>query len=105
MTPQTVAIASAEEIRSGDMKVVDINGRRVAIANADGTFYAFDDTCTHEQCSLGEGFLEGIVITCPCHLAQFDITTGAVVAPPAPRPVKTYVVRVVAGQLMLDLRS
>jgi 3-phenylpropionate/trans-cinnamate dioxygenase ferredoxin subunit len=103
MTPQTVAVASADEIKPGDVKVVDLNGRPIAIANANGTFYAFDDTCTHEQCSLGEGFLEDTVITCPCHLAQFDVTTGAVVAPPAPRPVKTYVVRVVAGQLMLDV--
>ena len=103
MTPQTVAVAWPDEIPPGDLKVVDVNGRRVAIANADGRFYAFDDTCTHEECSLGEGFLEGTVITCPCHLAQFDITTGAVVAPPAPRPVKTYPVRHVAGHLVLDV--
>jgi 3-phenylpropionate/trans-cinnamate dioxygenase ferredoxin subunit len=105
MTPHTVAVASADEIHPGDVKVVDVNGRPVAIANAGGIFYAFDDTCTHEQCSLGEGFLEGTVITCPCHLSQFDITTGRVVAPPAPRPVKTYPVRVVDGQLVLDLTA
>ena len=103
MTPQTAAVASADDIQPGDLKVVNVNGRPVAIANAGGSFYAFDDTCTHEQCSLGDGFLEGTTITCPCHLAQFDITTGAVVAPPAPRPVKTYPVRVVAGQLVLDM--
>ena len=103
MTPQTVVVAWPDEIQPGDVKVVDVNGRRVAIANADGRFYAFDDTCTHEECSLGEGFLESTIITCPCHLAQFDITTGAVVAPPAPRPVRTYPVRIVAGQLVVDV--
>src|SRR2546430_16473124 len=96
MTPQTVAVAWPDEIQPGDVKVVDVNGRRVAIANADGRFYAFDDTCTHEECSLGEGFLESTVITCPCHLAQSDITPGAVVAPPAPRPARSYPVRIVA---------
>ena len=103
MTPQSVPVAWPDEIQPGDMKVVTVNGRRVAIANADGRFYAFDDTCTHEECSLGEGCLEGTVITCPCHLAQFDITSGAVVAPPAPRPVQTYVVRLVNGQLVVDV--
>ena len=103
MTPQTVAVAWPDEIQPGDVKVVDVNGRRVAIANADGRFYAFDDTCTHEECSLGEGFLESTVITCPCHFSQFDITTGAVVAPPAPRPVRTYPVRIVNGQLVIDV--
>jgi 3-phenylpropionate/trans-cinnamate dioxygenase ferredoxin component len=103
MATQSVAVASATEIKPGDVKMVDVNGRRVAIANADGSFYAFDDTCTHEECSLAEGFLEGTVITCPCHLAQFDISTGRVVAPPAPRPVKTYPIRIEAGQLMIDV--
>ena len=74
------------------------------MANADGGFFAIDDTCTHEQCSLAaEGTLEGTVVTCGCHGAQFDVTTGAVLAPPAPEPVKAYPLRVDQGNLVVEV--
>ena len=54
-----------------------------------GTYYAFDDACTHEQCSLAEeGELAGTTLTCTCHGSEFDVRTGKVLAPPATVPVK-----------------
>ena len=44
----------------------------------DGELHAFDDTCPHAGCSLADGDLDGHAVVCPCHLARFDITTGAV---------------------------
>ena len=58
-----------------------MEGTQVAIANVDGVFYAFGDNCTHAQCSLAEGDLEGTSVFCPCHGSVFDVTTGAVLAP------------------------
>ena len=52
MASQGIAVALAEAIKPGDLSVAEIGGLRVAIANVDGRFHAFDDTCTHEQCSL-----------------------------------------------------
>jgi len=93
MSPEFVTVAKAADVPIGGIAAFDVAGTRVAVANIGGTFHAFDDTCTHQQCSLAEGDLEGTTVTCPCHQGQFDVRTGAVVALPPPSPVKTYRVR------------
>ncbi|GAA2897248.1 bifunctional 3-phenylpropionate/cinnamic acid dioxygenase ferredoxin subunit [Pseudonocardia halophobica] len=61
----------------------------------DGEFHATSDTCTHEEWSLGEdGDLEGTEVTCPLHLARFDIRTGAPLCFPASVPLTSYPVEV-----------
>lgn len=72
----------------GAMARIEVDEIAVAIANIEGELYAFDDTCTHEACSLSEGVVgEGIVI-CPCHKARFDLATGAVLRGPARTPIR-----------------
>lgn len=103
-TTRRVTIGKAADIRAGEIEAFDVDGVRVAVANVDGRFFAIDDTCTHEQCSLAaEGTLEGTVVTCGCHGAQFDVTTGAVLAPPAPEPVKAYPLHVDQGNLVVEV--
>ena len=84
------AIAKASSVAPGEMAAFDVDGTRVAVANVNGTFYAFGDTCTHLQCSLAKGHLEGTTVTCSCHGSQFDVVTGSVLRPPAREPVKSY---------------
>jgi nitrite reductase/ring-hydroxylating ferredoxin subunit len=104
MTTRSVTVATTADIKPGELTAFDVKGVRVAVANVDGRFFAIDDTCTHEQCSLaGEGTLEGTVVTCGCHGAQFDVTTGAVLAPPAFEPVKAYPVHVQQGDLVVEV--
>ena len=99
-----VTTIRTDEIKPGGMTAIDVRGTTIAVANVDGVYYAFDDTCTHEQCSLAEeGTLEGTVVTCGCHGAQFDVTTGAVLAPPAPEPVKSYPLRIDQGNLVIEV--
>ena len=93
----------AAERPPGAIAAVDVHGTRIAVANVAGTFYAFDDTCTHAQCSLAEGDLAGTTVTCMCHGAEFDVRTGEVLAPPAPAPVRAYRVRVEAGVLEIEV--
>ena len=103
-TMRSVTVGSTRNIKPGELAAFDVEGVRIAVANADGRFFAIDDTCTHEQCSLaGEGTLEGTVVTCGCHGAQFDVTTGAVLAPPAFEPVKTYPLRIDGGNLVIEV--
>ena len=103
-TTRSVIVGRTVDIKPGDLAAFDVEGVRIAVANADGRFFAIDDTCTHEHCSLAaEGTLEGIVVTCGCHGAQFDVTTGAVLAPPAPEPVKAYPLRVEQDNLVIDV--
>ena len=104
MTTRSVTVGRTADIKLGELAAFEVEGVRIAIANADGRFFAIDDTCTHEQCSLAaEGTLEGTVVTCGCHGAQFDVTTGAVLAPPAPEPVESYVVHVEQGDLVVEV--
>jgi len=71
----------------------------VALFNVSGTIYAIHGTCTHRGGPLGEGELDGLVVTCPWHGARFDVTTGHVIGPPAPQGVPAYKV-VVEGNLI-----
>jgi 3-phenylpropionate/trans-cinnamate dioxygenase ferredoxin subunit len=104
LTTRSVTIARTVDIKPGELAAFDVEGVRIAVANAEGRYFAFDDTCTHEQCSLAaEGMLDGTVVTCGCHGAQFDVTTGAVLAPPAPEPVKAYPLRVDRGNLVIEV--
>lgn len=103
MAARPVTVSQVADIKPGELAAVEVEGTRIAIANADGRFYAFDDTCTHKQCSLAEGFIDGTTVTCACHGAQFDVRNGAVVAPPAPTPVKTYPLDIRDGQIVVEV--
>jgi 3-phenylpropionate/trans-cinnamate dioxygenase ferredoxin component len=63
----------------------------------DGAVYAIDDTCTHQDASLSDGWLEGCAVECPLHASRFDLRTGAVDAPPARLAVRTYETSIVDG--------
>ena len=104
MRTRSVTVARTADIDAGELVAFEVDGLRIAVANADGHFFAFDDTCTHEQCSLAaEGTLDGTVVTCGCHGAQFDVTTGAVLAPPAIKPVRAYPLRVDQGNVVVEV--
>src|SRR5919107_2885540 len=74
----------------------------VAVFNADGELFAIDDTCTHQDASLSEGWLEGCQIECPLHAASFDLRTGEPTGPSAKRPVRTYPTQVRDGVIYVD---
>lgn len=101
--PRSLSIATPR-LAPDELALFVIDGTRIAVGRTNGRFYAIDDTCTHEQCSLSaDGTLEGTVVTCGCHGAQFDVTTGAVLAPPAIEPVKTYTVREDENGLVIEI--
>jgi nitrite reductase/ring-hydroxylating ferredoxin subunit len=99
-----MTVGRTADIKPGELAAFDVGGARIAVANADGRFYAIDDACTHMRCSLAaEGTLEGTVLTCNCHGSRFDVTTGAVLAPPAREPVKVYPLHVDQGNLVIEV--
>src|SRR5436190_6087300 len=91
------------EVEDGEAEAFEVDGRRVAVANVDGSFYAFDDTCTDQGCSRGQGELDVNVIECPCHGSRFDVKTGSVMQGPAQDPVETFEVKVEDGDLRIAL--
>jgi nitrite reductase/ring-hydroxylating ferredoxin subunit len=99
----SVMVARTEEVPDGTGKVVQAGGKVLALFNIGGTFYAIDNRCTHVGGPLGEGEVEGTVVTCPWHGSKFDVTTGQVVGPPARRPVATYPAKVVKGEVFVEM--
>ena len=89
-----VKVAKVHEVSPGTGKMVEVGGKRIAIFNVDGNFYAIDDTCTHRGGPLSEGELAGREVTCPWHGAVYDVTTGKVLGPPAPQDVTSYALKV-----------
>jgi nitrite reductase/ring-hydroxylating ferredoxin subunit len=75
MMPEYRTVAGVNEIPEGQGKIFDFNGNQIAIWKYAGNFYAFQNVCPHRGGPVGEGELEGSIITCPWHGWQFDLTT------------------------------
>ena len=104
MATRSVTVGKAANVAPGELAALDVDGTRIAVANVDGQLFAIDEMCTHEQCSLvEEGTLEGRVVTCGCHGAQFDVTTGEVLAPPALEPLRVYPLRMEQGDIVVEV--
>ncbi len=95
-------VGTTADVPPGSVRVFEVNGHSIALANLDGVFYAVDNLCTHDNGPLGEGRLWDGTIECPRHGARFDIQTGAVKALPAVRPVRTYPVQVDGNEVSVD---
>src|SRR4029079_9151099 len=78
-------------------------GRAVCLGRTTSGWVAFDDTCTHEECSLADGELDDGVIVCPCHGSEFDVRTGDVLTPPALDPLPIYEAREAEGAVQVRL--
>src|SRR5262245_29599173 len=97
-----VRVAAVGEVPSGEGRTVEARGRPIAIFNVEGRFYAIDNTCSHRGGPLGEGDLEGTVVSCPWHAWRWDVSTGANVNNPAVK-VACFAVVVEDGHVFVDL--
>ena len=88
-----VKVASLSELAAGSCKAVEVGGKAIALFNVEGTVYALDNTCLHRGGPLGEGMLEGDVVTCPWHMWEYNVRTGEKVETPSIK-VAQYEVRV-----------
>ena len=72
----TFKVAQRDDLAPGSGKCLLVEGKQIALFRIDDEFHVIDNECPHEGASLGDGFLEGTVITCPLHAWQFDVITG-----------------------------
>ncbi len=103
MIGEWVTIARAREIPVGEFKPVEVDGKRLLICHTEGGFYAVDDTCTHDDGPLADGWLEGNALECPRHGAKFDVTTGKVLCLPAAVGIASYPVKVEGDQVKVNV--
>ena len=101
-----IHIGSVDDIDEGEATVVSASvagtSDDVAVFHAeDGEFYALDDTCTHEEASLADGWIEGTEVACPAHSAMFCLRQGTALCMPATVDARTHKVEVRDGELYL----
>ena len=101
--PKLVKVAQTSELAAGTGKVVEADGRSIALFNVEGSFYAIDNTCTHRGGPLGEGELTGDTVECPWHGANFNVKTGAVTRPPAGAGVRSFPVKVEGTDVLVEV--
>jgi nitrite reductase/ring-hydroxylating ferredoxin subunit len=95
-------VASVNDLRDGECRVVAVNSEEIALFRIDGRFFATTNSCAHRGGPLGEGFLEGSVVTCPWHGWKFDVTTGVSANMPSVK-VQTYRVHLQGNDVMVEV--
>jgi len=94
-------VAKAADVPEDGTLVVVMGGQPVCLYNLGGRIYATHDTCTHENASLGDGFILEGKIECPLHQGTFDIATGKALTAPCTVDLKVYPIKVENGRVFL----
>jgi 3-phenylpropionate/trans-cinnamate dioxygenase ferredoxin component len=102
--PNWVAACAADAIDAEDVMRFDHDGRTFALyRSSDDQYFATDGLCTHEKVHLADGLVMDHIIECPKHNGRFDYRTGQAKGAPVCVDLKTYPVKLEAGQVMIDL--
>jgi 3-phenylpropionate/trans-cinnamate dioxygenase ferredoxin subunit len=96
-------IAPETELPNGERLYVEIEGLPIVIFNIAGQYFAIGDVCSHDNGPLGDGLLDGNLIVCPRHGAEFDIRTGKALTLPAVVDIPAYPIRVVDGKIEIGI--
>lgn len=83
-------VGNVKDFPKGSITQVEIDGIEIALINSEEGFFAVNDLCTHAEVSLSDGQLNGCLIECPMHGAEFDIKTGQAKSLPATKPIEVY---------------
>ncbi|MCT9142978.1 bifunctional 3-phenylpropionate/cinnamic acid dioxygenase ferredoxin subunit [Streptomyces violarus] len=98
-----IPVCRLEDLPKGESVRIETTPPVAVFHTDDGDLYAIDDTCTHQDASLSEGWLEGCLVECPLHAASFDLRTGRPTCLPARRAVRTHSVTVDDGLIHVRL--
>ena len=97
-------VAKASELLVGEMMKVEAGGRAFCLAHLEEHgFRAIDDTCSHEEESLSEGWICDGMVECPAHSSRFSFLTGEVTGVPAWIPVKVHEVSVEGDAVFVEI--
>jgi len=100
---ERVVVATTDELKPDQMKLLHVAGRRIVLARIEDGYRAFDDRCTHKGGPLSDGVLACGTVQCPWHGSQFSVKSGQVKAGPAEEPIRTYQLAEDGGQVRLTV--
>jgi toluene monooxygenase system ferredoxin subunit len=86
----------------GEMRGVEVHGRKVLLVNVAGVIGAFPDRCLHQGVALSTGQLRGCVLTCSAHEWQYDVCTGVGLNPEGV-VLQRLPLEIRDGQIWIDL--
>jgi 3-phenylpropionate/trans-cinnamate dioxygenase ferredoxin subunit len=96
-------VATVDQCPPDNLFGVQVGGLRIVLANVDGTIYALEDQCSHQDLPLSDGYLEDGQVECIHHGARFNVCSGAATALPAIKPVVTYSVDIRDGDVYVQV--
>ena len=96
--------ADVGQLAPGTCRMVNVAGRDLALFNVDGSVHCLDNTCLHRGGPLGEGYLDGAVVTCPWHGWQYNVRTGELLIDPSVK-IATYPVRLEGTAIEVEVRN
>jgi naphthalene 1,2-dioxygenase ferredoxin component len=102
-TANWVDVLSADELPTDDVIGLVVAGRDIAVYTVGDAVYATDNTCTHGQARLCDGFLDGHEIECPLHQGKFDVRNGKPTCEPATEALRSYPVRIDGQRVYLQI--
>jgi 3-phenylpropionate/trans-cinnamate dioxygenase ferredoxin subunit len=102
-TADYVVVATRAEVPNGARKLLEVDGRALAVFNIAGTYYCIADVCSHDDGPVAEGDLDGFAVECPRHGATFDVRTGKVLSFPAIVDIPAYPVKVEGDEILVGL--
>jgi nitrite reductase/ring-hydroxylating ferredoxin subunit len=97
-----IKVAEANELSPGQGKLVQVNGKDIALFNVNGIYYAMSAVCPHEDGPLHEGEVDGDTIICPWHGYDFSVKTGECSVDPDLR-VLTFVVKIQGNDVFIEV--
>jgi nitrite reductase/ring-hydroxylating ferredoxin subunit len=91
---------------AADPRAEEVAGHPLVVVAAVGHVFAVEDRCSHAGCAFSEdGEFDGERVICDCHGSEFDLRTGAVLRPPAERPIATYPTRTADGWVEVEVEG
>ena len=99
-----IIVCKAVEIMPGQMKKISVGGKEIIVSNIGGDYFAIDDTCSHSGASLSEGKLDGTIVTCDWHGAQFDCKNGILIKFPGEiKDLKSYKIVIESENIFVEI--
>jgi 3-phenylpropionate/trans-cinnamate dioxygenase ferredoxin component len=98
-----VRVCALSELADEEARAFEVSGAEGILIRSGDRLFACERYCTHEEFPLEFGQLSGTILRCTYHGAEFDLESGAVVSPPATRPLAIYPARVEAGDVLVEV--
>ncbi len=101
-----IRVCAVTDLFPGEgIRITSVSPPLAVFLTEEGEIHAVDDTCTHQDASLADGWVEDCTVECPLHASRFDLRTGAVDGPPAKAPIRVHEVQLDGQDVLVTLST